>query len=52
MRAWSNLALLKLNEPGPWKEPCFKVGQEEKYHRLVRLKEFAQMHKKEACQSL
>ncbi len=46
VRAWSNLALLKLNEPGPWKEHVLKWVKKKKYHRLVRLKEFAQMHKK------
>ncbi|MCH9633129.1 MAG: hypothetical protein S4CHLAM6_14810 [Chlamydiae bacterium] len=46
VRAWSNLALLKLSEPGPWKEDVLKWIKKRKYHRLVRLKDFAQMHKK------
>ena len=46
VRAWSNLALLKLNEPGPWKEDVLSWIKKRKYHRLVRLKDFAQMHKK------
>lgn len=46
VRSWSNLALLKLNEPGPWKSNLLAWIKKRKYHRLVRMKDFAQLQRK------
>lgn len=46
VRAWSNLALLKLNEAGPWKDNVLAWIKKRKYHRLVRMKDFAQLQRK------
>jgi hypothetical protein len=47
VRIWSNLALLKLNEPGPWKDIVLKWIASEKYHRLVRIKGVTPWSKKQ-----
>lgn len=46
VRIWSNLALLKLGEPGPYKENVLNWITKEKYHRLVRIKGVTPWNKK------
>lgn len=47
VRMWSNLALLKLNEPGPWKGYLLDWIKQQKYHQLVKMKPLAGWSRKE-----
>lgn len=46
VRMWSNLALLKMNEPGPWREILLSFIKKEKYHKLVRIRGLSPWSKK------
>lgn len=46
VRQWSCLALLRLNEPGPWKKQVLSWIRQQKYHQIVRIKDLTKLRRK------